>query len=107
MSVSDFETFWKAYPRKVGKDAAEKAWSKKKPILADVIDALKWQILSEQWAADGGKFIPHPATYLNQGRWQDEPQENKSNIEVRNKGHVMSDESFNLWLNGGVNGRLT
>jgi hypothetical protein len=103
----DFKHFWSAYPKKVGKDAALKSWNKKKPNIDEVLKALSWQVVSDQWLKERGQFIPNPATYLNQGRWQDEPQENKNNIEVRNKGHVMSDESFNLWLNGGVNGRLT
>lgn len=37
-----------------------------------ILAALRWQALSEQWQRDGGQFIPHPATYLNQGRWKDE-----------------------------------
>ena len=26
---------------------------------------------TEQWQKDKGRFIPHPATWLNQERWQD------------------------------------
>jgi hypothetical protein len=68
----DFEDFWKAYPRKVGKGAAFKAWKKEDPDLADVLQALEWQIKQNQWVKDGGQFIPHPATWLNQRRWEDE-----------------------------------
>lgn len=70
-----FDRFWAAYPKKVGKGAAEKAFSKA-PIngrLADVLTALERQKHSEQWQRDGGQFIPHPATWLNQRRWEDEP----------------------------------
>jgi hypothetical protein len=28
---------------------------------------------SAEWTKDGGQFIPHPATWLNQKRWEDEP----------------------------------
>ena len=69
----EFEMFWEAYPKKIGKSEAMKAWTKIKPSVQDVLKALKWQKKSEQWAKDGGQFIPNPATYLNQGRWQDEP----------------------------------
>lgn len=69
---ADFDTFWDAYPRKIGKDAAKKAWAKKHPPLGDVLSALERQCQSEQWTRDGGQFIPHPTTWLNQGRWQDE-----------------------------------
>lgn len=70
---SHFDVFWKVYPKKVGKDAALKSWNKLKPNLAEVLQALEWQIESEQWTKQNGQFIPNPATYLNQGRWQDEP----------------------------------
>jgi uncharacterized protein YdaU (DUF1376 family) len=65
-----FNEFWNFYPKKVGKDKAKTEWNKKKPKIDDVLKALNWQKESEQW--DKG-FIPNPATYLSQGRWQDEP----------------------------------
>lgn len=65
-----FDEFWKKYPKKVGKDAACKLWVKLQPDINLVIQNLDWQINSQQWK-DG--FIPNPATYLNQGRWKDEP----------------------------------
>lgn len=67
-----FTEFWQAYPRKVGKGAAEKAWSKLKPDLQIVLSALAWQSRQDGWTKDQGAFIPHPATYLNQRRWEDE-----------------------------------
>lgn len=67
-----FSDFWKKYPRKVGKSNAEKAWRKLKPELAMVLSALETQIQSEQWQKDNGKFIPHPTTWLNGKRWEDE-----------------------------------
>lgn len=67
--MSDFATFWAAYPRKVGKLAASAAWTRKGPPLAEVLAALEWQQRSEQWRRG---YIPHPATYLTQGRWLDE-----------------------------------
>jgi hypothetical protein len=72
---TDFDAFWKAYPRKIGKKAAEKAWAraKDKPALEVILAAVKAQAASDQWLKDGGQFIPHPATWLNQGRWSDEP----------------------------------
>jgi hypothetical protein len=69
-----FLAFWQAYPRKTAKGAAAKAWDKARPPLPDVLKALDWQCTSEQWTKDGGQFIPLPATYLNQRRWEDEPQ---------------------------------
>lgn len=67
-----FNEFWQAYPRKVGKGAAEKAWAKANPDLQAVLTALAWQTKQDGWTKDGGAFIPHPGTYLNQRRWEDE-----------------------------------
>jgi len=68
-----FVLFWKAYPRKTGKDTALKAWEKRKPPLAACLTALAWQTKQPQWTKDGGQFIPMPATWLTGGRWNDEP----------------------------------
>ena len=68
-----FEDFWYKYPKKVGKQEAIKAWKKAKPDILQVIDALNWQIPSKQWQQEDGKYVPNPATYLNQGRFMDEP----------------------------------
>lgn len=69
-----FSEFWSAYPRKVGKDAARKAFAKRKPdpeLLAKMLAAVANQAKSTQWQRDGGQYIPHPSTWLNEGRWND------------------------------------
>jgi len=71
-----FEDFWKAYPRKVSKPAAQKAWKKIDPAkLPLMLEAIERQRQCEQWIKDGGAFIPHPATWLNGERWNDEQPE--------------------------------
>lgn len=70
-----FDQFWKAYPKKVGKDAAKKAFDKRKfdeKSFEHVIQAIELQKVSEQWTKDRGQYIPNPATWLNQGRFHDE-----------------------------------
>ena len=69
---SDFTAFWSAYPRKVAKPAALKAWrsAKHRPPLAELLVALDRHKGSEQWQA--ARFIPHPATWLNGQRWDDQ-----------------------------------
>jgi hypothetical protein len=70
-----FNTFWKTYPNKVGKDAARKAFDKRKPdqaLVDSMIEALGVQSRSDAWTKNGGQFVPHPATWLNAGRWMDE-----------------------------------
>jgi uncharacterized protein YdaU (DUF1376 family) len=71
-----FDDFWAAYPRKVGKDAAARAFAKRRigsELLAALLGAVDAQKRWPAWAKDDGRFIPHPATWLNEGRWQDEP----------------------------------
>lgn len=70
-----FDAFWRAYPNRVGKDAARTAFDKRKvddDLLALMLSAIAAQSKSEKWTKDGGKFIPNPATWLNQGRWMDD-----------------------------------
>jgi len=69
-----FDEFWQAYPRKVAKIEARKAWAKAKerPALEVILSALEAQKKSDRWTKDGGQYIPNPATWLNQGRWSDE-----------------------------------
>lgn len=71
----NFLDFWAHYPRKVGKDAAWKAWKRVKktiPKPEELAAILERQKNSDDWRREGGKFIPHPATWLNGGRWKDE-----------------------------------
>jgi hypothetical protein len=71
----EFERFWKTYPRRVAKDKAWRAWRKAKalPPVEELITAVEQHMLTDQWRKDRGEFIPHPATWLNQRRWEDEP----------------------------------
>lgn len=68
-----FEKFWAAYPKKVGKQAAKKAFNRIKDVpVQTMIDAVEYQRSTAQWTQNNGQYIPHPATWLNQGRWEDE-----------------------------------
>lgn len=72
---SRFDAFWSAYPKKAAKDDARKAFEKRKPdaaMLAQMLEAIAVQSASADWQKDGGKFVPHPATWLNGARWEDE-----------------------------------
>ncbi len=73
--ATDFQTFWAAYPRKVGKGNAQKWWKSHKPdeaLLQTMLVAIGQQRKSDGWVKDGGQYIPHPATWLNGKRWEDE-----------------------------------
>lgn len=66
-----FVEFWSAYPKKVGKGAAESAWKKLKPPADKCMSALANQKSSADWKKENGQYIPHPATWINQRRWED------------------------------------
>ena len=66
-----FNDFWAAYPRKVGKNAARKAWTAALKGGADP-QAIGLALAAQRWP-DDPQFIPHPSTWLNGGRWQDDP----------------------------------
>ena len=45
-----------------------------------MLDAVSAQSESDQWRKDGGQFIPNPATWLNQSRWEDDPGDAKPDL---------------------------
>jgi hypothetical protein len=68
-----FNEFYTLYPRKQGRRAAEKSWQRLSSLeQQDALEALPNHI--EYWKLKQTEkdFIPHPATWLNQGRWEDE-----------------------------------
>jgi hypothetical protein len=69
-----FDIFWKAYPRKTGKGDARKKFAKAltKTSFENIMAALGKVKASAQWKKDDGQFVPYPATWLNQERWDDE-----------------------------------
>lgn len=73
--TQEFERFWGEYPRKIGKGEAFSAWQKRRFSLETqerIMGAVSAAKLSFDWKKEGGKFIPHPATWLNGARWDDE-----------------------------------
>lgn len=72
--VGTFNIFYNRYPKKVSKQSALRAWLKIKPtpdLVKQILDAVDAQKESEQWLKDKGQFIPHPSTWLNNHRWED------------------------------------
>ena len=71
----EFSTFWLMYPKKFGKLAAQKAFEKalKSATPQEIFEGVT------RYLRDCGsdpKFITHPSTWLNQGRWMDVAQSN-------------------------------
>jgi len=69
-----FAEFWELYPRKVAKSPAEKAARKavKKHGAEVVLAGLRRQLPALR--AKDPQYIPHPSTWLNEERWNDEPE---------------------------------
>lgn len=69
-----FEDFWKAYPRKTNKGFAKKVFEKLKVddvMLTKMIQAIYVQNKTV-WKDKDQQYIPHPSTWLNGERWEDE-----------------------------------
>lgn len=71
-----FEQWYRQYPKKVSRGQAEKAWVTVERMndvdVGGMIEKLEEQKASPDWLKEGGKYIPHPATYLNAKKWLDE-----------------------------------
>jgi hypothetical protein len=69
----DWSAFWAAYPRRVGKGQARRAWAKaiRTADPADIITGA--ERYAEQRAGQDAQFTAHPATWLNGERWTDQP----------------------------------
>lgn len=72
-----FDDFWRDYPRKVGKPMALKGFMRIKPWSQESCDQIfagldRWNAYWQEAETDKS-FIPYPATWLNQQRWEDDP----------------------------------
>jgi hypothetical protein len=68
-----FEAFYFMYPRKIGKRAAEKSWNRlTKDEQQEALAALPNHLAYWKFKQTEKDYICHPATWLNQGRWEDE-----------------------------------
>lgn len=70
--IQDFEVWWAAAPKKVGKLKARKAYAAaRKLATAETLLAAITAFAASPKAR--GEFCPHPTTWLNEGRWEDDP----------------------------------
>ena len=83
-----FDLFWESYPKKQGKSVARKVWMSLEltdDLYKEIINSLTSQKKWSKWVRNEGQFIPMPATWLRQERWEDESLE--------------SDEDKPIWPN--------
>jgi len=91
----DFDSFWTLYPEKVGKDAALKAWNKRKkagdlPSLEVLVEAIGRYID----AKPADRAYCNPSTWLNQGRWQDVPSSTAAPAVTTNPTKALTDDDW-------------
>lgn len=70
---AEFDEFWTHYPRKVGKDDALKAWlqARRKTPPTEIVAGVQRMTADPNLPEE--RFIPHPATWLRRGGWDDAP----------------------------------
>lgn len=74
LTPAAFERFWQAYPRKVARTQAQRAWRKVTEAEVEaVLSGLDAWKKSTQWA--DVDYVPYPATWLNRQQWKDKPTE--------------------------------
>lgn len=70
--IDHFEDWWKEYPRKIGKGKAEENYLEVVKS-GRVTESVLLRSIRQTDFGDDVQFIPHPATWLTQERWLDEP----------------------------------
>lgn len=85
--MTDFDQFWAEFPRRVGKLAAQKAFVKARKIASqqEIIDGVRRYVANKPDYAD----YCHPQTWLNQGRWLDEPDRRSGTDRRMSRGGIL------------------
>ena len=71
-TIDRFDEFWEAYNYKTGKKPAQRAWAKATADADTIIQAAHAHRHWHEQAGTAKRYIPHPSTWLNQERWNDE-----------------------------------
>jgi len=69
-----FELFWQRYPRKKAELRARRQWVRLDPnpaLQLRMLAALDAQMRSDEWARDGGRWVPLASSWLHGERWRD------------------------------------
>lgn len=78
--TDEFETFWRAYPRRIAKGPARKAFGK--AIRLAALDTMLEAIEEYKKHKPGYCDYKHPATWLNSEGWDDEWESDSSTLRV-------------------------
>lgn len=72
----EFITFWEAYPVHANKVGARQEFAKIDAPLEVLLESIEMWKRTDQWKKDGGQYIPYPAKWLKERRWEDSPKVN-------------------------------
>ena len=86
----EFCRFWNAYPKKKSKETAIAAFKKVSVPIEVLLSSIERFKADPDWIKNDGQFIPHPATWLNQKRWEDE-------LELSLSAPKPTDQSWRKW----------
>lgn len=78
-----FDVFWNKYPKRVSKEKAKKAFFKLNlddVVFSEILNSIEKFKKTESWKTEKGKYIPYPASWLNQKRWEDELNIEENNV---------------------------
>ncbi|MEZ6141580.1 MAG: hypothetical protein R3B84_13490 [Zavarzinella sp.] len=92
----EFESFWNSYPKKTGKKAALSEWLNLAPtpeLVARILADLAQRCQSQAWTNDDGRWIPNPAKYIQEERWNDEQPTRKATKPISNEA---ANEAFRM-----------
>lgn len=69
-----FNAFWDLYPKKSGKTSAFRIWQTIRPdkdLFEKIMSALNKAVVSDEWIREDGRYVPRPARWLSEHRWED------------------------------------
>jgi len=94
MKEHGFEDFWTAWPksiRKTGKAVCRQKWVKMLcwTQAETIIAHVKYMATTPDWKKNNGEYIPMPATYLNQMRWDGAEFEPVKEVKATDKDPVL------------------
>lgn len=69
-----FDLFWEAYPKKIGRENAKKAFAASgidDLLIGEILSAVERACRKKAWSRENGRYIPLPERYITEKRWTD------------------------------------